>query len=95
MKNISQLLYNPEDYLISGTDVKVARKKISQILKVPTQEEYEEQKKLLEGEDCDNWEDFNSQVKKHLETEVMIHQVSNVIELGWEPATESRPGQLS
>ena len=33
--------------------------------------------------------------KKHLETEVMVHQVTNVIELGWEPATENKPGLLS
>ena len=49
----------------------------------------------MEGEQRANWVEFNKQVINHLETEVMLHQVSNVIELGWEPATESRPEQLS
>ena len=68
---------------------------MKELLKVPTEQEYVEQKNLLRGEQCDNWVDFNTQVKKHLETEVMLHQVSNAIELGWEPATESKPGLLS
>ena len=52
------------------------------MLKVPTQCEYEEQKNLLKDEQHAKWVDFNSQVKKHLETEVMLHQVKNVTELG-------------
>ena len=39
--------------------------------------------------------EFNSQVKIHLETEAMIHQVTNITELGWKTATDSRPEQLS
>ena len=94
-KELIKLPYNSDDYLVTEPIAKEARKKMKKLLKVPTQSEYEKQRNVLEGEQHANWVDSYSQFKKHLGTEVMLHQVTNVFELGWEPATESRPGQLS
>ena len=94
LEKILRLPYDPDEYMVFETNAKVATKKMKKLLKVPTQQEYVEQRNLLEGDHCDNWVDFNTQVKKHLETEVMLHQVTNVIELGWEPATENKLGLL-
>ena len=90
-EKIPRLPYDPNEYMVFETNAKAAAKKMKKLSKVPTQQEYAEQRKLLEGEQHSNWVKFNTQVKKHLETEVMLHQVSNVIQLGWKPAIESKP----
>ena len=41
---------------------------------------------MSEGKQCNKWVKINSEVKHYLQT---------VTPLGWEPATESRPAQLS
>ena len=87
----AQIPFEPSNYEESQTNVRVATRDIKQLLNVPTQNKYVQQQELLEGEHLENWEKIYEEVKEHLETEVTLHQVANVTELGWESANENRP----
>ena len=50
---------------------------------------------MLTDEQRDDWIKFNKKVKQHLQTEVAIHQADSVTEIGWEPASDKKPTQLS
>ena len=80
--------------MISETNTKEATKKLKYI-KILNHYEYEVLKKLLKGEQHANQMDYKLIVKKHLKTKIMIHQVTDVTDLGWKPATETRLGHLS
>ena len=47
--------------MVSETNAKAATKKMKKLLKVPTQQEYVEQRNLLEGEQHDDWVGFSTQ----------------------------------
>ena len=91
----TNLPFDPSKYNETQRDPKLARKYIKELLNVPTKKRFKTQRDLLTDEQQDNWIKFNKEVKEHLQTEVAIHQADSVTKLGWEPACDKRPTQLS
>jgi hypothetical protein len=90
-----KLDFNPGNYDETQTDPKVAELHIKELLNFQTNKQVNEQKKLLKGKQQDNWLKFCKKQKEQVAQEVMIHQVAQVISIGWEPASNFRPTQLT
>jgi len=91
----NEIPFDPSILEVSQTNVREATGDIKELLNVPTQGDFVEQQALLKGENLEKWNKFYKEVNEILETEVTLHQVTHVTELGWEPANEIRSTQLS
>lgn len=65
-------------------------------MNVPKKKEFTDQmKKLKDPQLRTEWRNFYNEVCEHLETEVSVHQMSSVVQLGWEPKNLKKPTQLT
>ncbi len=69
----STLPFNEEDYDETQLDVNVARPHIEELLNYQSQQEFRDQRDLLEGEQQDEWVKFWKKQQKQVTTEVAIH----------------------
>ena len=85
--------FDPNDYKATQIISQEAEIHFNQLLNVSTDNEFAQQRDLLQGKQQENWIKFSKEVREFVETEVAIHQALSVTKLGWEPANEKRPTQ--
>ena len=84
--------FNPNDFSQSQLDYPSTKKTMEEILKVPTQRQFERQLNIIRDPDLkEKWRNFYIKAKNAANLEAILHNTAGVAQLAWLPSDPNNP----